>query len=314
LALSNYHVLSTLIISSYLTVMASSFSSHKNSPASHLSAPTPGFLNGIPKGTVRHRFTNISDLRAALRRQCDLLAKGESYNQYLVFLNVTEKELEKLVENQIKSCRISYERNSGTLVVKILGKPHEAANRSFAGLLTNKAIQMGLFESLQPYGGSTIDLDISFKEGDSAWAPSPPPQGNPWPSVVLEVGYSESQARLVNDAKLWLEAPGSQVRTVITMKINRQPRRIVMQRWEMVQVARRVTRAAPTGQIIAARKIQEVRISLQPNNTTTVSGTFTLPFQNVFLRPQNPANVLEQDFTFTQQDLRAIANLVWRVM
>jgi hypothetical protein len=284
--------------------------------SSHFDTPSPDFLQGLPKGTVNHAFVDIRDLQELVGDQSDLLDNDKSRNQYLRFSRVPPEEFQKIFEdpNLIgKSSRVLYDKK-GNLIIKITSsKGHEQASRMFWVLFGYKIMKMDLFFCLSQNDTTTTNYSDFVREPDGSWGLLTSPS----PSLVLEVGLSESAARLVADAKWWLETDGSEVRMVVTIEIYESIPKIVIQRWEQVQVAHPVTGTASARQKLVARPVEEATISwpknaTAPNNKTTVNGTITLPFQNVFLRPQDPARPLERDIHFNQLDLLKLADRVWR--
>ncbi|KAF7121832.1 hypothetical protein CNMCM5793_009385 [Aspergillus hiratsukae] len=59
------------------------------------------------------------------------------------------------------------------------------------------------------------------KEADQSCRPVHLPAGhsNHWPSVVVESAYSESQSKLANDARWWLNASEGELKTAITFMV-----------------------------------------------------------------------------------------------
>ena len=53
-----------------------------------------------------------------------------------------------------------------------------------------------------------------------------------WPSLVIEVGVSESIAQLQVDATFWIIKSGGQIHVVIVMAFDVIARNILIQQWE----------------------------------------------------------------------------------
>lgn len=52
-----------------------------------------------------------------------------------------------------------------------------------------------------------------------------------WPSVVLEISFSETQSKLMSDVRFWLHESDSDVKIVLTLKIQRQRPEIIFEEW-----------------------------------------------------------------------------------
>src|SRR5256885_16117994 len=88
--------------------------------------------------------------------------------------------------------------------------------------------------------------------------------------------------------------------------MGRTARRMIIERWENrpPPANRPATRSVTTA---AAERTQEITIN---SNSNTVNGApLTLEFRKFFLRQAVPP--LEHDFTFTAQDLSALATTFW---
>jgi len=119
-------------------------------------------------------------------------------------------------------------------------RPHEVAHSSWANILSFALVQLTplphapLPPGCMSIAATTYQLSSRKKQGDAGVEPVPNPSG--LPSVVLEVGSSESLTQLKIDASLWLETAVG-VQLVILLSINppiaAQPNlpRITIQLW-----------------------------------------------------------------------------------
>ena len=87
--------------------------------------------------------------------------------------------------------------------------------------------------SLISIGATTFKTPRVSKEGDSAFKPlSIRPREADWPTIVLESGWSESLTRLRQDAHIWLENSGGDVKIVLLFSIGRTARTMIIEKWE----------------------------------------------------------------------------------
>jgi len=79
------------------------------------------------------------------------------------------------------------------------------------------------WRSIEPFCSTRCSPPgVRSKEEDEAFGPRTRVGRNAWPSVVIEVGYSETEPQLEMDANWWITKSGGQTKFVIT-KVNRNP-------------------------------------------------------------------------------------------
>ncbi|KAK2761613.1 hypothetical protein FQN54_001441 [Arachnomyces sp. PD_36] len=179
---------------------------------------------------------------------------------------------------------------------------HEVMARHFDFQVLTKAANMGV--RLNSYGSTRVEQGSYIKDPDCSFKP-PPVNRRTWPTFVVEVGWSETANKLAVDAEGWLEAEGSETQLVVTIKIERNSPKIIIQRWEKTgsRVITRNNRAS-------SEPTQQVEISYD-NGRTTVSAPLQLPFEKVFDRSKNPNNPLHRDMIFSCEDLIDLAEREW---
>ena len=174
---------------------------------------------------------------------------------------------------------------------------------------------MGLEEEFDSLGTTKFKTLRVSKEGDSAFKPlSIRPRKGDWLTIFLESGWSESLTRLRQDAHIWLENRGGDVKIVLLFSISRTARTMIIEKWENHPVpanppvpANRPATRSMTRATTTPTQIQAITID---SNSNTVNGApLTLEFRKIFLRQAVPP--LEHDFTFTAQDLSAFATYFW---
>lgn len=87
------------------------------------------------------------------------------------------------------------------LVTMTESTPHAIASQTFDEVLTDILTEMGLKRMLVHFGRSPRKGEEGAKAPDASYMPKRPPRGWPkdWPSMVLEVAYSESRKKLMSD-------------------------------------------------------------------------------------------------------------------
>ena len=150
---------------------------------------------------------------------------------------------------------------------------------------------MGLRWELISLGATTFKTPRVSKEGDSTFKPlSIRPRKADWPTIVLESGWFESLTKLRQDAHLWLENSGGDIKTVLLFSISRTARKMIIEKWE-----NRLTQTLT--------QIQAITID---SNSNTVNGApLTLEFRKSFsARPYHhwstTSHLLRRTFRYLQ--------------
>lgn len=142
--------------------------------------------------------------------------------------NVHPEELQSALafldkEEERKLMRVTYSDDYNFIVRYMPSKVHENAHLEFTTLLTVALVLL----TAAPHpprppgcanvGATTLELGRRMKEADAGVRPTA--SDSDLPSVVLEIGSSESLTQLKIDAKLWLEHT-PEVRLVILISID----------------------------------------------------------------------------------------------
>jgi hypothetical protein len=156
----------------------------------------------------------------------------------------------------------------------------------------------------EPGSGSFESATMGIKQPDMAWQPMriDPSRDNHWPSMVLEVALSESQAKLQSDIRWWFLAPPPDgiVNIVLTLRINQNKEEIVVDKWEKSTANDR----AHLEQRVVVSRIQRA------GNVTINGAPLIIGFEKIFLRP--PLTPEEVDLQLDDWKLQFIAERIWR--
>ena len=115
-----------------------------------------------------------------------------------------------------------YDARKEVLIVKFrAGYGHEYASHQFSTMFTEKLIGLGLQWELTSFGSTKFRDQRRYKKPDDSFKPrSTRPNDDDWPSLVLEVGLSQSLAQLQLDAQFWLTRSQLQTNIVILIHID----------------------------------------------------------------------------------------------
>ncbi|KAJ5795294.1 hypothetical protein N7457_001893 [Penicillium paradoxum] len=157
----------------------------------------------------------------------------------------------------------SYDAQLDCVLLRVTkSEAHEVASEIFSVLLYDAVKPMGMDRSLRPTGSATHYAAIGAKEADKAWKPLRLPRGQSgdWPSVVLEVAFSEM---------------------AITLQINQHSPNITIEKWRT------------QGNKSVNHLHQIVQISRKGSKITTTGSPLVIEFEKLFLRP--PIEPRERD-------------------
>jgi hypothetical protein len=264
-------------------------------------------LEGLPPTTHTYPYTGPEEFLDTLTEEYGLWQSNTSNSEYVVFTNVNEKTFNQDFVNSDDNLLASWDSycaSSQVLVAKMHSKTHEDAVFNLTILTADKLGPMGLKHALQRTGRHGIREGDRAKEPDNGFYPRRLPQGrtNKWPSIALEVAYSESESKLAKDVEWWLTQSSGDVKATISFSINKTSKEIVLEEWELVE--------ADTGK--EARSQQRVTI-VQPagqDAITVTSAPFTIRFESLMLRSAERSE--EKDIDLTEDDLKLLAQLVWQ--
>ncbi|EZF77072.1 hypothetical protein H105_01707 [Trichophyton soudanense CBS 452.61] len=266
-------------------------------------------LAALSLDTSESRYLGLDDARIVCGREYDRFLAGHKDNPYAIFTHVSESDFDKL--DSAGFGRFDYNTLTQKLAITMPTAPHEEAGTRFSGLVILKAQEMGVWRLLSSRGTTTIETRNRRKEPDGSWGPRQRYSETDikWPTVVLEVAFSESREKVKDDAWWWLYQSNRAVLKVITIDIKRVSGNVYVTLWERG--------AAPSRQNPRpeARALSTLNIFRgQHGNPARLEGTdIALPFKDMLLRDPDPSYG-EGDFIFSPAELLEIAENVWADM
>jgi hypothetical protein len=186
------------------------------------------------------------------------------------------------------------------LILRMTLPEHAEVSTIFHDAVMEALRPMGLNKTaIHRYGRTSISVGGgNTKEPDWGWGPRRRPRGvGNRPSVVLEVGVSESEAKLHNDARMWVDPTRGEASMAITVKINRRKPKITIQTWEWDSNSPHVTQSC-----VIEKTGDNIAVSQHP---------LTIPF-NLFFR-RLPSIPRETDIKLQKQDLVDVGTAVWEM-
>jgi len=267
-------------------------------------------LNGLEQSRIIH-YSRLQAFGAALQQLRNNVDHGRTTNQYLIVRDVNEDIMKHIEDRGYKGVRYEWHGDLDVLIVKVPTKAHENAAAQFGDEISFTARAMGLpLIERKLFGAATFQAAAGTPRKQGDWSMMPRnfrPNPGDFPTIVIEVGFSETLQKLRNDARLWFSMSGNDVKIVILIAVRAASNRIIIEKWTLgpVPAHRRRMRHTPA-QIPHAE--QSITITRTPaNNTLAITdGTapLTLEFRRLFLR--DPVGH-EHDVVYTQAALFTIA-------
>ena len=276
--------------------------------ATHNAALPLAAMYEIPKRRI-HTFTSYKKFKEDLQQCEDAFFSGAG-KQYLAFGNVQQSSMRPIEHGRSRSelpaFRLLYDAVEEVLIIKLIPGPHhELAALDFVMMLNYKLVSLGIeMRSLKNLGTTRFrDPGGRSKEADLALRPRTRVLETDWPSVVIEVGVSESLSQLRTDARFWLTRSRGQTRIVILLSVKKATRVMKIERWEHTPRTRLTRHPSPC---YNPTKMQA--LTLQANGQLS-GGPLLIPASKVYdTLPPGPG---QNDFTFTAQELIQYIQEYW---
>jgi len=283
-----------------------------------LVTPESSPVDGLDSSRVIHYSTRQA-FCGAVRQLKNNLDHGRTRNQYLVVRDVDEDIMKHIDDREYKGVRYEWHGDLELLIVKAVTIAHETAAAEFAYVINGATFTMGLppierqltgaGKCRAPGGSPSKEPDWSMTNANVRGLTP-----DDFPTIVIEVGYSESLQKLRNDARLWFSMSNNDVQIVILIAVRRPQNQIIFEKWTVGPIAagQRTMRRTPPQLPRAEQAITITRTPTPPHTCAITSGTapLTLEFNRLFLRPPVGG---EHDVVYTAAILVEIAEAIFRV-
>ncbi|KUL86228.1 hypothetical protein ZTR_08381 [Talaromyces verruculosus] len=257
----------------------------------------------------QYEYSNVDNFASVLDNEYKLFeADNLSRSQYIVFRGLNQSLFDRdfLYPRSGALTFESYFPNLDLLLVKMEFEPHSTAARKFEALLTKHLVLTNndnLDRKLTPIGTAHFRTIDRTKRADASFRPRRlgTSHDGRWPSLVVEVGFSEPYRKLKEDAKWWLtKSQHNEVKTVVVIKINQTYREIVIEKW--ICQGQETTKDYRT---VLSQQAGRNDIDISNNQP------FIIPFDDLFLRTATPPK--ERDIIIGADDWEDFADTVWEV-
>lgn len=178
----------------------------------------------LPDNTVKAIGSTESAIRKIIRENKETI----DVVKYIWFTNVPQALADK---SSLRNTRQMFNRSTQYMIIKLLTGAHETAASCLDGIVQKVLGNMGLDESIRPLRSKTIQGFFCTKEADVSFGLAQPIPGRStkWPTIVVEIGVSESYRKLQADAEWWLTNSTGDVKLVIILSISRKTPKITFE-------------------------------------------------------------------------------------
>ncbi|KAG0636541.1 hypothetical protein HOY80DRAFT_1054113 [Tuber brumale] len=189
------------------------------------------------------RFTSAGRLARQIERKLQKCIQDKN-GCYLLVTGVSKDEIQ-LIDNAFRNLNIfrqvrcTYEQPLQSLIIRLMpGAAHENTSGSFIREVERRiaVIPGHSWYSFRTVGSTRFAVPgTRSKEGDQGIKPTDTRKAEEdWPTLMVEVGDSQSLALLQTDACWWLIHSGGKTKMVIIIKITKRPHSIRLERWKMM--------------------------------------------------------------------------------
>lgn len=270
-----------------------------------------GALEGLPTETPTFEYQGLSKCQEIIENQFSLDPTSSDFiSDRLIFYNVHPHEFQTIAaELKDTSANLSsYDFRHYILTLKMASHMHSGAAQEFGGLVQFWRDSMQMRRDLYSIGPGKIFGGSKGKVPDASWVPRwhGADFNRYWPSMVVEVAFTESRTALENDIRFWLEESNGDVKVAVSISVQpRKPGRVVLEQWRLMPPTQKTRSKQGT-----LRVVQTMTAIRKPGQATVIAGSFVLSFEDIFLKP-TASELRARDLIVTNSDMEDLAEAIW---
>lgn len=268
-------------------------------------------LEELPAETPRHDYQNFQRFLEIINSQFSQdPTSPEFISDLVVFYNIHPRNLQDLAtELKYTPAKLSsYDPTHHVITLKMASRMHSGAALKFSSFVDAWTRSMGLRRVLYPAGSALVPGESKRKAPDASWVPKWPGSKTRrhWPSMVVEVAFTESRTNLENDIRFWLKESKGDVKIAVTITVQRQkPGKIVLEQWEFTPSTKNTRSQQGT-----LRVVQTMTATRKQGQSTLISGSFVLAFEDIFLNSK-ASEPGASDLIISHSDMEELAEDIW---
>ncbi|CRL23182.1 unnamed protein product [Penicillium camemberti] len=270
------------------------------------------FLDGLPPSTNRYTYEGKEQFDQIYKIEFNRLQRALSLLQsksidrnshelseyFVIAIDASSFKQDFVLCETNSTLHLSYHAAQQTLIIRMTTTEHAEVSMALNTEIMEILQRMGLHRAVLGYG--KVDVDVGngdTKRPDWGWGPIRRSDGPKRPQVVVEVAVSETETKLRNDARMWVDPVKGQAYMAIAIKVDRTKPMITLDTYEWDSGTQR------------ARVTQSCVVEETGTKITVSQCPITIPFNYMFGRsPQIPK---ETDLQLEKQNLIDMASSVW---
>lgn len=183
----------------------------------------------LPSTTPTYEYKGIQDSLQILDRELE-----DSSNPYIVFI-IDERSFLDCFENSeeglLRTSWDTYDPSSNRLVVRMQTIIHSSASGSFASIFSSWPKDDN-YRLIPMTKASVRGQSGMNKQADYSWTPIQSGRLKEFPTMVVEIAWSETRTKLVEDMNFWLSQCYGEVRTALSITVHARGK-ITIEKWEL---------------------------------------------------------------------------------
>jgi len=179
---------------------------------------------------------------------------------------------------------------------------HASAVGSFTGEVLMATRELGPKYRLVAYGDRAINIGGKSLAVDGGFVLKSDPNRRV-PTVVFEVGLSESGTHMQRKIDFWLTQSNGLIQAVVFIRLRREWQ-VVLQRWGISNGAPAMEQETIIEKIYGRKRSD-------PSTVQVTNAPFIIPFNKLYLRDPLP-NSRERDIHLSQESLELMFTDIWR--
>jgi hypothetical protein len=261
------------------------------------------------EGTIH--YTDTKGFKRALNNSSKTLRERDSLGDHTILilgfpndrLN-DDNDPEYYYTTFPRPCKILLLHDIHALFLTMAGSSHDGAAVLFHNLLYDKVKGMNCHEEHFPIGTTLQKLAGVWKQPDASYQL----RREKHITFVVEVGVSESNRALANNAKIWLEHHESHVTQVLGIAVSHKRKTVSFILWKAAPQEKETRAQHP----LRATIDHTVEVTLEEGRLMA-NGRITLSFEELFER-QPRQGTAENNIIFSRRELGGLARGVWELM
>jgi hypothetical protein len=264
-----------------------------------------------PTETPKFEYQGLSKCQDIIENQFSRDPTSSDFiSDRLAFYNVHPHEFQDLAA-QLKDTSAnfsSYDSKHYILTLKMASHMHSGAAMEFSNLIALWREDMQMRRDLYSIGTGKFYEGSKNKVPDASWVPRwhGADLNRYWPSMVVEVAFTETRAHLEDDIRFWLKESKGDVKVAVSISVQpKNPGRVVLEQWHLTPSIKETRLKQGTLQVV-----QTMTAIRKPGQVPVISGSFVLPFEDTFLKSKD-SEPNARDLVITDSDMKDLAEAIW---